>query len=174
MIHVCSLARLHDTVETSGASHVVTLINSATEVVRPASIVPENHLLLGMNDIISPMEGMVLPGEAHVAQLLEFVTAWPGEKPIVIHCWAGISRSTAAGFITLCARHPEIDEEAAALHLRSLSPTATPNGRLVALADAMLGRGGRRTRAVEAIGRGAFAGEGDPFMLDPAFGAQRG
>jgi predicted protein tyrosine phosphatase len=35
----------------------------------------------------------------------------------------------------------------------------------VALADRMLGRGGRMTAAVESIGRGLVAVEGDPFRL---------
>ena len=44
MIHVCSLARLHDTVRETGARHVVTLIKDISLVHRPASITPENHL----------------------------------------------------------------------------------------------------------------------------------
>ena len=49
--------------------------------------------------------------------------------------------------------------------MRWLSPSATPNIRLVTLADAMLGRQGRMIEAIEAIGRGADAFEGVPFAL---------
>ena len=48
MIHVCSLARLHETVEATGARHVVTLLKDIDRVERPRSIVPANHLLLGL------------------------------------------------------------------------------------------------------------------------------
>jgi len=167
MIHVCSLSRLQEVVAGSRAEHVVTLINGATHVARPASVRAENHLYLGMNDINEPVEGMVPPGEEHIATLLDFVQRWPRRAPIVMHCWAGVSRSTAAGYITLCALHPEIDEMAAARLLRQRAPTATPNARLVRLADDMLNRGGRMADAIAAIGRGDFCSEGTPFMLSP-------
>ena len=51
MIHVCSLARLHDTVRETGARHVVTLIKDVSLVHRPATVLAENHLLLDMDDI---------------------------------------------------------------------------------------------------------------------------
>ena len=35
MIHVCSLARLHDTVQDTGARHIVTLLNDPDQVQRP-------------------------------------------------------------------------------------------------------------------------------------------
>ncbi|HRD14749.1 MAG TPA: hypothetical protein PLI79_23150 [Mycobacterium sp.] len=42
---------------------------------------------------------------------------------------------------------------------------ATPNPRIVAIADGMLGRDGRMVRAIHAIGRGEDAYEGTPFAL---------
>ena len=108
---------------------------------------------------------MVTPDEAHMNELLEFVRAWPREAPLVIHCYAGISRSTAAAYATVCALLPERDEAEIATALRAASPTATPNARLVALADRALRREGRMVRAIEAIGRGQDAYEGEPFSL---------
>jgi hypothetical protein len=49
-----------------------------------------------------------------------------------------------------------------------MSPTATPNRRLVALADRRLGREGRMAAAIAAIGRGADCFEGAPFALELA------
>ena len=51
MIHVCSLAKLHETVEQTGARHVITLINGDTVLTRPSNVDPTNHLFLGINDI---------------------------------------------------------------------------------------------------------------------------
>lgn len=171
-VHVCSLARIADTVTATGAQHLVTLINSGTAVTRPVRILPENHLFLGMNDIVAPMDGYVEPGERHVVALLDFAGRWWGEAgaahPLVIHCWAGISRSTAAAFITTCALNPRRDEAAIAGELRSRSPSATPNARLVAIADDLLGRNGRMIQAIARIGRGRDAFEGEPFFLSPA------
>lgn len=164
-IHVSSLARLHETAAAIRASHVVTLINVNTVVERPPEIVAERHLFLGMSDIVAPMDGHILPGEAQVHQLLVFARKWDRQAPLLIHCWAGISRSTAAAFIVTCALRPRRDEDEVAQMLRSASPSATPNAKLVALADAILDRDGRMIRAISAIGRGADAFEGTPFRL---------
>ena len=90
---------------------------------------------------------------------------WDRKAPLLIHCWAGISRSTAAAFITLCALNPEADEFGLARALRRASATAYPNRRLVALGDEVLSRSGRMIAAVEDIGRGEFAEQGQVFSL---------
>jgi predicted protein tyrosine phosphatase len=164
-IHVCSLSRLAETVEATGARHVASLINAGTAVVRPPSVPEAQHLFLGFNDITRPTEGMIPPGEEHVRRLIGFVGAWDRRTPLVVHCWAGISRSTAGAFIAMCALHPEADEGAIAEEIRARSPSATPNMRLVALADTILGRDERMIAAIAAIGRGRDAFEGDPFAL---------
>ena len=73
-----------------------------------------------------------------------------------------------AAFIAACALAPKRDEFTIARRLRAASPTATPNARLVALADAALGRNGRMNEAVAAIGRGEECFEGTPFTLELA------
>jgi predicted protein tyrosine phosphatase len=166
MIHVCSLARLHDTVEETGARHIVTLINDETLVVRPQCVSAENHLFLGMHDIPAEMDGFRAPAKAHVQELIDFVQRWDRSTPLVVHCYAGISRSTAAAFVIACALNPQRDERAIARSLRDASATAIPNTRLVSLADEVLGRDGRMVAAIESIGRGAESGEGTPFRLD--------
>lgn len=164
-LHVCPLSRLHDTVTGTRASHVVSLMGAGAAVERPATIAAERHLFIGVSDIVEPLEGYVLPATEHIEQLLAFVRAWGRESPLVFHCWAGISRSTAAAYIAACALAPERDEADIALALRKASPSATPNARFVALADDLLGRQGRMVEAIRAIGRGAEAMEGVPFML---------
>jgi predicted protein tyrosine phosphatase len=164
-LYVCSLARLAETAAKTGASHVVTLLNDGTPVVRPPSIRPERHLVLSVSDIIEPMDGHIIPAVMHVETLLEFVRAWDREAPLLFHCFAGISRSTAAAFITACELAPERSETDLASALRRASPFATPNAKLVAIADDLLGRSGRMVDAVLGIGRGTEAYEGEPFML---------
>ncbi|MBN9074542.1 MAG: protein tyrosine phosphatase [Rhizobiales bacterium] len=165
MIFVTPLSRLHETVERSGARRLVTLLSGTAIVERPPVIEADHHLTLRVNDIVAPADGMVVPERGHVAELLAFAQAWDRAAPIAIHCYAGISRSTAAAYIVAAALAPREDEEALAGRLRAASPTATPNARLVALADAELGRNGRMIRAIERIGRGEDAFEGMPFFL---------
>jgi predicted protein tyrosine phosphatase len=166
MIHVCSLSRLHETVEETGARHVVSLLGDEATIERPVAIVPENHLWLRLHDISAPLDGYIIPDEQHVADLLNFVRGWDRRAPLVMHCYAGISRSTASAFASVCALSPHRDERSIAQALRLASPTATPNIRIVSLADRLLGRGGRMTSAIETIGRGILAVEAEPFRLD--------
>jgi predicted protein tyrosine phosphatase len=166
MIHVCSLARLQETVEDTGARHIVSLIGDEARLDRPEGIAPENHLWLRLHDISAPLDGYIMPGEAHIAELFDFVRAWDRRSPLVVHCFAGISRSTASAFASVCALNPHRDEDSIAQALRRASPTATPNIRIVSLADRLLGRDGRMVAAIETIGRGALAAEATPFRLD--------
>ena len=164
-IYVCPLSRLGNTVEQSGASHIVTMINEGTIVRRPPSVPEDNHLFLGFNDISAPIDGMRLPGQDHMDAFLAFLERWDRTSPIVVHCFAGVSRSTAGAFTAMCHFRPDLSETEIAMRLRDASPSATPNIRLVELADASLGRGGRMVEAVSAIGRGANAFEGNVFSL---------
>jgi predicted protein tyrosine phosphatase len=165
MIHVCSLSKVDETVARTGAQRLLSLLAAGTEVVRPASIPAENHLHLVMHDIAVAQEGMTMPGEEHVRALLDFAYGWDRVKPLVVHCYAGVSRSTASAYIIAAALAPQRDEMELAKTLRFLSPTATPNPRLIAVADMLLQRDGRMITAIEAIGRGADAFEGIPFEL---------
>lgn len=165
MIHVCSLAKVEETVARTGAARLLSLLSAGTEVTRPESIARENHLHLIMHDIAVAQDGMTMPGEEHVRNLLDFGRQWDRARPLVIHCYAGISRSTASAYIIAAALAPQRDEVELARTLRALSPSATPNPRLIAVADALLDRKGRMVEAIQAIGRGADAFEGTPFEL---------
>ena len=162
---VSSLADLHTTVADHGALDLVTLINVDTPVPRPPSIAADRHLFLGFNDIVEEIDGMTAPAVHHIDQLLAFGARWNREKPLAIHCFAGISRSTAAAYITAMAINPDLDEQALAEELRRRAPSATPNARLVTFADDRLGRGGRMVEAIRSIGRGEEAYAGTPFVL---------
>ena len=164
-ILVAPLSCVETTIEDARVGHLVTLINGETMVDTPPRIQPGRHLRLAMNDICDPQPGLVLPCETHVSDLVQFALDWDRQVPLLIHCWAGISRSTAAAFITLCVLNPSVEEVRLARALRDASPTAYPNRRLVTLADRALAREGRMVAAVEDIGRGAFAEEAQVFAL---------
>jgi predicted protein tyrosine phosphatase len=148
-------------------SHLLTLLSppGAPAPVLPAGA-PTAHLTLLTHDIAEPAEGLRAPHADDVAALLDFARGWDGARPMLVHCWAGISRSTAAAFAIACARRPDLDEAIIAAALRRVSPYATPNPRIVALADDLLGRDGRMINAARAIGRGADCAMGEVFELD--------
>ena len=165
-LHVCSLAKVPVTVRDTGARSLVTLIDRGTLVARPVEIAADRHLYVSISDIVEAIEGHILPSDAHVAELLEFVRRWDRAAPMLIHCYAGVSRSTAAAFIAACALSPHRDEYEIATAIRRNSPTANPNARLIALADAMLQRDGRMSAAIQRIGRGQDCFEAVPFALE--------
>ena len=168
-IHVCPMTKVEQTVTAAGAARLVSLLAAGTAFARPATIEPANHLSLWMNDIAEAQAGLVAPGRAHVESLIGFARQWARDRdharPLVINCFAGISRSTAAAYIVAASLTPERDEAELAWALRLASPSATPNPRLVRHADEILGREGRMVAAIAAIGRGADAFEGTPFVL---------
>ncbi|MDO9249063.1 MAG: hypothetical protein Q7U11_21605 [Phenylobacterium sp.] len=149
---ICGLAEVPAVIKARRPSHMVTLLDPASMIATPAGIEAANHLRLGVNDIAEPMEGMIPPDEQLVHDLLAFGSRWKGDAPMLIHCWAGISRSTASAFVLACERNPEADERAIALVMRRAAGHASPNRRIIALADDIMGRRGRMADAVAAMG----------------------
>src|SRR3954447_25090052 len=152
MIHVCSLAALSETVRATGASHILTVMANVDQVQRPASVLEANHLKVSMDDITEQMDGFLAPSDQHIERVLSFVRSWDRSSPMVVHCYAGISRSTASAFAAACALNPHRDEIAIARQIRAASPIAQPNRLIASLADKALGRQGRMLRALEAMG----------------------
>ncbi|UZE48716.1 tyrosine phosphatase family protein [Rhodopseudomonas sp. P2A-2r] len=168
MIHVCSLAYLHPTVKATGASHVLTVMANVAQVVRPETVLDANHLRVQMDDITAHTDGFVAPNDAHIVQVLDFVRGWDRSAPLVVHCYAGISRSTASAFAAACMLNPDRDERDIAQKIRAASPIAAPNRLIVTLADKALGRDGRMVRALDEMGPGSMTVVGRPFRIDLA------
>lgn len=172
-IIVCPLSRAPEIARERKPSHVVSLLDPGS----PFPVLPgydERHFRLPIHDIEAEADGFDALCDRRMRHILDFVALWGRDDPILIHCYAGISRSTATAFITACAHNPNADEEQIALALRAASSTASPNRRFIALADAELGRGGRMSRAIDAIGRGPHwseVGEAAPFSIPARFGA---
>jgi len=162
---VCSLALMPEVVRTRGPSHMITLIDPSTPVERPLSLDGSRHLKLELDDISEPTRGFVAPDERSVMRILEFSRTWDASAPMVVHCYAGISRSGASAFVIACDRNPHANEFEIARALRRAAPHAYPNRRIVALADTILGRGGRMVDAIEAIGGNNFVPTGPAYDL---------
>lgn len=162
---VCPLSQLEKTIQLHRPHEMITLMSPGAVLARPSEIAPENHYSLTFNDITEPREGYIPPVAADILTIVKIAEHWHQKHPLLIHCQMGISRSTAAAFITACSLLPKNDELRLALLLRKLSPSATPNKLMIALADNILNRDGRMIKAIESIGRGADAFEGTPFEL---------
>lgn len=162
---VCPLSKVAQTITNHKASHLLTVLSDAQDVPRIASIKKGNHLALGFNDISLPLEGHIMPEAHDVLQIINFVRTWDQQAPMCVHCWMGVSRSTASAYIGALALNPDLDEFELAKALRWVAPFATPNQTMIALADELLDRQGRMIEAIASIGRGANAYEGTPFVF---------
>ncbi len=168
-IIVSPLSRISEVIEARRPSHMITLLDPAQVIDTPRALARERHLRLGVYDICDPVQGMTPPEEDHVLRILEFGRGWDEASPLLVHCFAGISRSTAAAFILACERNPETPEHDIAWRMRRAASHAYPNRRLVRLADDLLGRNGRMADAVEAIGANGWVMMGTPFDLPARF-----
>lgn len=163
---VCPLSQVETARTLHRPSHMISLLSpNSVDGAWPSSDTGGAHLRLAFHDIARPRKGLIAPNAALVARLLDFADGWDVARPMLVHCWAGVSRSTAAAFIVACRRAPDRSEADIAQALRAAAPYATPNPLMVALADAALNREGRMSAAVAAIGRGADTFEGALFEL---------
>ena len=166
-IHICSLSALGTTLATSGASNMISLAGPGKLIPRPEQII-DRFLALEFNDITGSHNGLITPNNAHVQKIIDFSADWNGDGALVVQCWMGVSRSTAATLIICAALNPRQDMDHLATTLRSLSPNATPNWLMIQLADQKLDLQGKLETAVRAIGRGVDAFEGNYFIMDTA------
>ncbi len=160
-ILVTPLSAVEDVLRVHRPSHIVTLLSPEHMIDTPAGFAPERHLRLGVNDVVDPTAGDTPPERRHIEQLLAFSRRWPAEDPMLVHCWAGISRSMAATYIILCDRLGDGSEVLAAKAIRARAAHAYPNALLVRHADDLLGRQGRMVDAIKAIGAGRMVAEGE-------------
>ena len=160
---------LEETVRRHRPSHLVTLMVEPF-VVTPEAVHPDRHLRIGIHDVVEAAEGTIAPQRAHIAAMLAFAKGWNRSAPLLVHCWAGISRSTAAAYILLCDLHGPGHEGQIARSLRLLAPHAQPNRLMIQHADQLLSREGRMIAAVDAMGEARPCGQGEvvelPLELD--------
>ncbi len=159
-ILVSPLSAIEEAIRTYRPSHLVTLLSPEHMIPTPRDIAVERHLQLAMNDVAEAWASDSPPAEQHVARLLAFGRGWPAEAPMLVHCWAGVSRSMAAAYILLCDRAGPGSELAIARGLRARAAHAFPNPLMIRLADSIMERGGRMVDAIGRIGRGEIVAEG--------------
>jgi predicted protein tyrosine phosphatase len=164
VIIVCPLHAAPSLVKSSKASHAISLLSPETPWPEFPTLLPERHLRLSLHDIAVALPGMNAPHMNDAQKLVRFIEDWDRVAPMLIHCWAGISRSTASAYTAMCMMRDEPEDDLA-WELRTASPSATPNPLLISHVDTLLGRKGRMVEAIKAIGRGEEAFEGKPFEI---------
>ena len=142
-------------------SHLVTLLSPPHMIATPEGFDPEPPSSPGRQRCQrSRRPADHPPGREHIDRLIAFARGWDAQAPLLIHCWAGISRSMASAFTVLCDRLGRDREIEIALAMRRRAPHASPNTLLVRHADEALGRGGRMVTALTAMGQPLMVAEG--------------
>jgi predicted protein tyrosine phosphatase len=164
MIHVSSLNALGSVTARLQSYDLLTLLSPDTPPTDWSALACERHVRLAFHDIVEPMPDLTAPDRDMMQAVLDFGRHTKPQRALLIHCWAGISRSSAAAFAIACDRNPGFERDIAS-ELRRRAPFVTPNRLMVRLADDLLARQGRMVEAIDKIGRGAEAREGAPYEL---------
>jgi predicted protein tyrosine phosphatase len=156
-ITVCGIDELSGHCKT-GASHVLSILDPDHPVPEAFGRFGEHAKLeLRFHDVIEEDPGMVPPREPDVARILAFGRSLAAEPPdtahLLIHCHAGISRSTAAMALTLAQERPTLSAREIMREIVRMRPKAWPNLRVIEIGDAMLGRNGEIVAAAAMVYR---------------------
>jgi predicted protein tyrosine phosphatase len=148
---VCGLDEL-DRHSARGVTHVLSILDPEwpePEAFRDFD--PHFRVTLRFHDAIDPDPRVVLPQKSDVDAILAFGHDAGDVRHLLIHCHAGLSRSTAAMLMILAQAHPHETEEAVVGRLLQIRPQAWPNSRMIGFADDRLDRDGRLSAAIARI-----------------------
>jgi predicted protein tyrosine phosphatase len=152
---ICGIPELDEHC-TAGVTHVLSILDpDFDDPPAFAAFPPHRRVALRFHDIIEPTPGRVAPELADVERLLAFgreLIEAP-ESHLLIHCHAGVSRSTAAATLILVQAGPDRPASAALDAVAKIRPRAWPNLRILEFGDRLLGRDGEIVAAVGAVYR---------------------
>lgn len=171
-ILVCPLSRVAQVVAARTPERVISVLDPEFDFPELGSAFRGRHLRLRFHDIHVATDGQTLPTRDHARELIAFLDGWTRAGPMLVHCRAGIGRSTATAFIAACRHNPNTSELVIARALRQASSNVRPNETLVALADAVMQREGRMHRAIAETGRDLpwlELYENEPFEMPSQF-----
>lgn len=153
---VCGLEELSGHGET-GISHVLSLLDPGTpEPVAFEGYGVHRRTTLRFHDCLgagTDKHGTTLvpPEREDVAAILAFGGDLGDASHVLVHCHYGLSRSTAALLMLFAQGEPDTEAGALVARLHALREPAWPNARMIAFADAALGRGGELSEAVRRL-----------------------
>ena len=138
-----------------GATHVLSILDPDHPVPEAFGAFGEHAKLeLRFHDITDSRPGEILPNAAHVDSILAFGRTLATERAsLLVHCHAGISRSTAAMALIIAQALPALSAPDVLRTVHGIREKAWPNLRLMELGDAALGRGGALVAATHALHR---------------------
>jgi predicted protein tyrosine phosphatase len=151
----------------AGVTHVLSILDpDMPDPPAFAAFSPHRRLALRFHDVIETVPNCLAPQRADVERLLAFgheLTDRAGSH-LLIHCHAGVSRSTASAALILVQAHPERPAREALEAVAQIRPRAWPNLRILEFGDELLGRDGEIVAAAAGIYRRVL--DRDPAFQD--------
>ena len=117
------------------------------------SFLPHRRLALRFHDIIEPLPDRLPPSRRDVVELLAFGRELGDPGHLLVHCHAGVSRSTAAATLILAQAYPDRPAADALEAVVRLRPHAWPNLRMLEFGDELLERNGEIVAAAAVVYR---------------------
>jgi predicted protein tyrosine phosphatase len=163
-VTICGIPEL-DEHAAAGVTHVLSILDPDWPDPKSfAAFAPHRRLALRFHDIIEPAPGRYAPSREDVERLLAFGREL-GEAAgshLLVHCHAGVSRSTAAAALILAQTHPDRPAGEVLDAVAQIRPRAWPNLRILEFGDAILGRDGEIIAAAGALYRRVL--DREPYM----------
>lgn len=138
-VFVGSKNQAHDLVKRHDASHLVSILDPGDRLFLTPRLREIQRLHQFFEDVLDE-QALNAPTRQHVQELLDWGSQLPQDAVVVVHCFAGISRSTAAALALLVQHHGDV--EVAAEKLLEVRPVACPNPIISKFADEILGMNG--------------------------------
>jgi predicted protein tyrosine phosphatase len=173
-VTICGIGELGLHCE-AGVTHVLSILDPGwPEPEAFGTFDPHRRLELRFHDVIDAEPGYILPERPDVEQLLSFGRDLAEGKSahLLVHCHAGVSRSTAAATLIVAQARPDRPAEEALQAIVRRRPRAWPNLRILELGDALLARGGEIVVAARAHYRRVL--EREPWMIEQMIDGGRG
>ena len=139
-IQICSLGTARE-VDHSTYDGVITIEDSLVDEPLRVNKADCTQLVLCFDDITSPKHDWVLPNKKHIKSALNFADELRGGS-LLIHCHAGISRSSAVALAIIAKGLGAGREKQAFIELEKVNPGSAPNALVVRFTDEILERGG--------------------------------
>ena len=164
-IFVCGVHNLEYAINSIKPDSLISVVQESYQPDEKISSKINKHLRISIDDIVDKQLGKVIPTKKNVEILLKFFETMDLNKPTVIHCLAGISRSSACALI-LRRTQTDIPDIELVSKFRSLMPHAHPNKLLIEYADSLLNRKGELIASLKKFPSDSFNTQG-PISLVP-------
>ena len=142
-IFVSTLRELRENCHINDITHVLSVITADMlhEIKLPSNFNRDNWLFENMDDMID-IDAPKAPTKAQIYRILKWGRSLPADAKVLVHCYAGVSRSTASALILKVQEQGISNIDNCIKWLVNHRPNACPNPVIMWHADELLSADG--------------------------------